>query len=60
MESRTVEQNELAELKVRILMQEEQVARFGRLGLKAKARCARDQLYLMLHRREVLEALHAR
>ena len=59
MELRTVQQDELAELKLRILTQEEQVARFGRMGLKAEARGARDQLYLLLHRQEVLEVLRA-
>lgn len=57
MEIRNLERNEIAELKLAIMQQQEQVATLARAGQKAKARRSRDSLIALLNRLDVLEAI---
>jgi hypothetical protein len=56
-ETRDVETNEISELKLIIIHEQERIAELERNGGRAQARTARDRLYTMLNRLDVLQLL---
>lgn len=57
MESRNADRDEIAELQVMIFQQQETAAKLERAGEKKAARAARDRLYPLMHRLDVLKAI---
>jgi hypothetical protein len=56
MQARNVSRDEIAELKMYIIRQQELAAELERAGKKQQARAARNKLYPLLHRLDVLRA----
>ena len=59
MESRSVAENKIAELKVLVLQEQERVAGLHRRGQHSQARTARHRLFGLLYRLDVLEAVQS-
>jgi hypothetical protein len=55
MEAKEVRLDELAEVKLWIVQEQEQLAELGRSGEKTKARTVRNRLFKLLYRKDQLE-----
>jgi hypothetical protein len=55
MQPKEVQKAELAEVKLSIVQDQEELAELGRSGEKTKARPVRDRLFKLLYRKDQLE-----